>query len=68
MKRALLAMLGICYHQFGFPTRRDDGQDWQTCRDCGKERLSLIQFGSRPPDYPAPRTTPLAAPVEDSRP
>lgn len=33
-----------CSHLWGWPTRRPDGQDWQTCVGCGRERLSSVQF------------------------
>lgn len=37
-------MILRCSHVWGFPRRRSDGQDWQTCLLCGTDRLSLVQF------------------------
>lgn len=42
---------GRCQHNggedYGWPTRRTDGQDWQVCTRCGHERLSPVQFCTR---------------------
>lgn len=36
----------LILHQWSWPRRRGDGQDWQTCmhQGCGAERISKVQF------------------------
>lgn len=36
-------------HTSGWPRRREDGYDWQTCTECGQERRSPMQFRNDPP-------------------
>ena len=50
MRAILLAILGLCDHDWSWPQFRrepDDpamGRDWQTCLKCGTDRISPVQF------------------------
>ena len=45
MMYILRLLMGLCpEHNYGWPQRREDGQDWQTCTRCGDSRVSVIQF------------------------
>jgi hypothetical protein len=45
---ALVQSLFGCTHKAeSWPVRRADGRDYTICLQCGRVRLSKIQFGSR---------------------
>lgn len=57
--------MDLCRHKWNFPRRSSFGVlrnvDIQSCRECGKERLSKVQFGGSSLEASEPRE--LQAPV-----
>lgn len=50
-------------HNWGWPRRRGE-RDTQVCANCGRERVSSIQFGRQPVDAVVPATVPVTGPAE----
>lgn len=41
----IFSIFNFCKHEWGWPLRRVDDNDWQVCSRCGRGRISPIQFG-----------------------